>query len=174
MIRVASQLTFCSPNEILRRAVVEQDEQGIISRRFSLDENSVESANTLFYDGIISAGIISVKENAGNFSELVSDYNYIDLSGGGISVIPKNLKPLLIDFGTNSVEKANLQLSDFAPALSGFTVFEIIAACCYFPALALGKTTSLSIGTKTELLLWEKADLIEKKMTEHTHIRKIC
>ena len=49
-MRVASQLTFCSPDEIMRRAVVEFDEQKTITRLFSLDENAVESAQTLFYD----------------------------------------------------------------------------------------------------------------------------
>ena len=47
-MRVASQLIFYSPDEILRRTVVEQDEQKIITRLFSLDGNVVETAQTLF------------------------------------------------------------------------------------------------------------------------------
>ena len=62
MIRVASQFTFCSPEKILRRMVVEIDELNALTRLVDLDTHNAEPANTLFYDGILSAGIISVNE----------------------------------------------------------------------------------------------------------------
>lgn len=173
MIRVASQLTFCSPQEILRRTVVEQNEESIITGLFSLDNSSVESAHTLFYDGIISAGFVSLKKYVGELKSLVSDYNYIDLSIDKKTDIIKQNKPLILDFGTNTTEQINQLLPLIAPALSGFTILEIIAACCYYPALLLGITASLSIGRNTELLLWENSDLVEKRITKRTQIRKI-
>jgi hypothetical protein len=172
-MRVASQLTFCSPQKILRRTVVEQDEQSTITRLFSLDQQSVESANTLFYDGIISAEFISVKELATNVLQLVGEYNYIDVSSGIAKAISSMNKPLILDFGTNSIEKINRQLPALAPALSGFSIFEIIAACCYFPAVVLGQKASLTVGRNTGLLLWEKTNLVDKRMIEQTQIRKI-
>ena len=40
---------------------VEQNGENAITRIFSLDDGIVETANTLFFDGILSAEIISVK-----------------------------------------------------------------------------------------------------------------
>jgi len=173
MIRVASQLTFCSPQEILRRTVVEQNEESIITGLFSLDNSSVESAHTLFYDGIISAGFVSIKQQVGEFKDLLSDYNYIDLSIDKKAEIIKQNKPLILDVGTNTTEQINQLLPLIAPALSDFTIFEIIAACSYYPAVVLGITASLGVGQNTELLLWENSDLVEKRITKRTQIRKI-
>jgi len=44
--------------------VVERDEQNLITDFYCLDNNSVESAQTLFFDGIISTEIISLKLNS--------------------------------------------------------------------------------------------------------------
>src|ERR1035437_5686425 len=109
MIRAGSQLTFCSPDEILRRTVVELNDQKIITRIFSLDEGNVEPAQTLFFDGILSAEIVSLKQNAGAYiSGLLKDYFYLDFSVILPSVVIKQSdKPLIIDFGTNSPEIIN-------------------------------------------------------------------
>ena len=58
MTRIGSQLTFCSPQQILRRMLVERDEQDKITGIKSLDEGLVETAQTLFFDGIISTEIV--------------------------------------------------------------------------------------------------------------------
>lgn len=172
-MRVASQLTFCSPDKILRREVVELDEQKTITRLFSLDGNAVESAQTLFYDGILSAEIISVKEQLSTLNKVVSGYNYIDLSLGIPTVIVASEKPLLLDFGTHSPEKVNNILAELTQALSAFSMFEIIAACCYFPAMIVHGAASLEINRKTKLLLWEGSDLVNKRITKQTLIREI-
>ena len=172
-MRVSSQLTFCSPLEILRRTVVEQDEQKLVTRLFSLDECNVESAQTLFFDGIISAEIISLKENNAEVNEVMANYQYVDVS----QTIPTQIiavdKPLLLDFGTHSTEKINQLLKQLAPALSAFSIFEIIAACTYYPGLALGKVGALASGRNTQLILWEGVDLVNKQIKESTRIREI-
>jgi len=140
---------------------------------FCLDENAVESAQTLFFDGIISTEIISVKEKVSDLYSLVSAYNYIDLSCGIPTEIVASEKPLFLDFGTHSPEKINQILAALAPALTDYSMFEIIAACCYFPALAIGETSSLSVNRKTKLLLWEGSDLVNKRITKQTRIREI-
>jgi len=173
MKRIASQLTFCSPLEILCRTVVEQDEYKVVTRLFSLDENNVESSQTLFFDGIISAEIISVKENMILSEKIISDYKYIDVSGELPTVIIPSEKSLLLDFGTNSVEKINYKFKSLAPALTSFSAFDIIAACTYFPALVVGKTASLSRNRNTRLLLWEGLDLVNKRITDYIRIREI-
>ena len=173
MIRVASQLTFCSPQEILRRAVVEQDEQKRVMRLFSLDECIVESAKTFFFDGIISSGITSVKANATETNNLLAQYQYIDVSESIPTKIDVSDKPLLLDFGTNLAEEINKQLKLLTPALLPFSIFEIIAACTYYPKLGLGKEAALLPNTTTQLILWEGVDLVNKRIKGNTKIREI-
>jgi len=176
MTRVASQFTFCSPLQILRLTVVEQDEQNRITRLFSLDDNAVESAQTLFFDGILSRGFVSLKEN--KYPEttglLLADYLYVDFS----SVLPVTKimptdKPLLLDFGTSSPDEINRKLEILAPALTLFSVFDIIAACVYYPLLVLGEQAILSEKCRTGLIIWEHLDLVNKRVAVHTRIRRI-
>ncbi|MDP4239084.1 MAG: hypothetical protein Q8904_06380 [Bacteroidota bacterium] len=176
MIRIGSQLTFCSPEKILRRAAVEQDGQNFITNFFSLDDGIVEPAHTLFYDGILSAEIVSVKQSAdiSQISNLLMDYRFLDLSE---SIPPGEIgrtdKPLVIDIGTTSADKFNPLLPHLALALSAYSIFEIIAACTYYPALLLGRTAGLAVGRRSRLLLWEHADLIKKELTPDTRVREM-
>jgi len=176
MKRVGSQLCFCSPALILRRMAVEQNDENTITRIFSLDDGIVESANTLFFDGILSAEIVSIKQSgATHLSEkLFDDYQYIDISEElPTKEIAPVTKPLLLDFGTDSLLKINKLLAQLAPFISSFSIFEIIAACTYYPALALNKTGELCENHATRLLLWENVDLLNKRITKRTHIREM-
>jgi hypothetical protein len=175
MIRAGSQLTFCSPDEIRRRTVVELNDQNIITRIFSLDDVNVEPAQTLFFDGILSVEIVSLKQNAGAcISGLLKNYFYLDFS----VILPQNVikktdKPLIIDFGTNSPEIINHLLPQFAPFLGEFSILEIIAACTYYPSVMLGRSAGLKESICTGLILWEKVDLSKMSLLINTHIRKI-
>lgn len=176
MKRVGSQLCFCSPALILRRMAVEQNDENTITRIFNLDDGIVESANTLFFDGILSAEIVSLKQSGvTHLSEKVMvDYQYIDTSE---EIPTKEIiwesKPLLLDFGTDSFLQINKSLAQLAPLLSSFSIFEIIAACTYHPALVLNKTGELCENRTTRLLLWENVDLLNKRITKRTHIREM-
>jgi len=158
---------------MLRRTVVELDGQNTVTRLFSLDDSPVESANTLFYDGIISAETISLKINCTDSQRLTADYLYVDVSEDLPEEIEISGKPLLLDFGTNTVEIINKKLSLLFNVLQAFSLGEIIAACCYYPALATGKTADLQPGRQTKLILWEKADLVNKKLTQQTQIKEL-
>ena len=175
MIRAGSQLTFCSPDEILRRTVVELNEQKIITRIFNLDEGNVEPAQTLFFDGILSSEIVSLKQNTGAYiSCLFKDYNYVDFSLSlPTNGIKQSDKPLIIDFGTNSPEIINNLLPQFTPFLEEFSIVEIIAACTYYPSVVLGCSAGLKENFCTGLILWEKVDLSKMSLLITTHIRKI-
>jgi hypothetical protein len=176
MKRVGSQLCFCSPELILRRMAVEQNDENTVTRIFSLDDGIVESANTLFFDGILSAEIISLKQfGINNLNEkLVNDYQYIDISDElpKQKIIPGS-KPLLLDAGTDSILLINKLLAQLAPALSSFSIYEIIAACTFYPALALNRTSELCVNRTTRLLLWENVDLVNKRITLQTRVREI-
>jgi hypothetical protein len=154
---------------------VELNDQKIITRIFSLDEGNVEPAQTLFFDGILSAEIVSIKQNTGNhISELVKKSNYLDFSERLPSgVIKQTDMPLIIDFGTNSPEKINNLLPQFAPFLGEFSIVEIIEACTYYPSVVLGRSAGLKENFYTGLILWEKVNLSEMSLSVNTCIRKI-
>lgn len=175
MLRIASQYIFCSPQQILSRMVVEQDEQNVITRLFGLDDCTVESSQTLFFDGIISIGIVSLKQNllSINSTQLLENYNYIDclLIDNTQPIIPTD-KPLLLDFGSEIPDAINKFLPNIASVLSHFSVFEIIAACTYYPSLFLKQPVLLENGRSGKLQLWENVDLPNKKLTEYTRIRQ--
>jgi hypothetical protein len=176
MTRIASHFTFCSPDHILRRTVVEIDEQNIVTHLFSLVDENVEPSQTLFFDGILSAEIISIKQNALSFKleTLVSNYNYVDLSNViTCDVIKPSIKPLVLDFGTDSTDIINQLIPQLVTILNVFTIFDIIAACTFYPAIILGLKAELKENRNTELLIWENLDLINKSLTSGSSIRKI-
>ena len=176
MIRVGSQLAFCSPNTILQRMVVELDDQHCIKNLFSLDDENVESAQTLFYDGILSSGIVSLKQNTSeeSISRLTNGYQYFDFSENQFSLnIKLTDKPLIIDLGTDLPDKINNLLPHLSLALPSLSVFDIIAACTFYPALLVGQSPGLIEKQGVNLLLWEYADLVNKKLTANTRIREM-
>lgn len=176
MKRVGSQLCFCSPELILRRMVVEQNDENTITQIFSLDDGIVESANTLFFDGILSAEIVSLKQSSANYlnEKFIDSYQYIDISEKlPTKEIIREPKPLLLDFGTDSFVQINKLLTQLTPALSSFSIFEIIAACTFYPALAMNKTGKLCENRNTRLLLWENVDLLNKKITAQTCVKEM-
>ena len=175
MLRVASQYTFCSPQEIPSRMVVEQDDQNVVKRLFSLENSSVESSQTLFFDGVISIAIVSLKQNfpSINVAQLLENYNYIDLSSILITQpIVRTEKPLLLDFNSDSADSINKFFPKITSILDHFSLFEIIAACTYFPLLFLNQPATLQAKYKGKIILWEGVDLPNKKITEHTRIRQ--
>jgi len=176
MIRVCSQLTFCSPQTILQRTVVEQDENHIITGLFSLDSRGVESYHTLFFDGILSSGIVSVKQHFSqkDIVQRVADYHYIDLSDGLPSgkILP-NDKPLILDFGNLKLYEINRILASLAPNLQGLTVYDLIASCTFYPNELLGIPAGLKENRYSDIILWEGVDLVNKLITDHTFVRKI-
>lgn len=175
MVCIGSQLTFCSPGNILRRAAVERDDCGIVTRIFSLDESQVESAHTLFYDGIISAEMVSLKQHVSRekITELTADYCYVDASEDNFSEkIINHVNPIILDFGGLTLKEINRKLAEIAQQCSSIPVFDVIAGCVFYPALLLGFESKLTQGRQTKLLLWEHTDLVNKTLTVSTKIQK--
>lgn len=171
MKRISSQLIFCSPDKILRNSVVEQNEDGFVTRFINLQTEQVETANTFFFDGIISAEITSLKQHlsASQIAELSYKYNYVDLSATDIIQIEDG-KQLLIDFGTNNPEIINQILKNKAHLICGLDAFQFIAASCYYPIEILKTEVHLQLSHKPNLLLWQGLDLVNKKNTSHSSI----
>ncbi len=176
MTRIGSQLTFCSPQQILRRMLVERDEQDKITGIKSLDEGLVETAQTLFFDGIISTEIVSLKQykSTEEIQVLCKQYNYYDLSAEFSDFsVGNSSKPLVCDFGTNSLDLINLKLKQLARANLAFSIFELIASCVYYPVLLLGGEAELKLNRRSKLLLWENTDLVNKTLTIGTKVREV-
>lgn len=169
MNRFSSQLVFCSLHHILRRAVVEQNDNHVITQIIQLDNQVAETSDTLFFDGILSSSVISLKQHLpeDDLLKLTQDYQYINVGNfkTPIKLIPSE-KPLILDFGTSEVTEINLILLKIAGSLSNFTIFEIIAACVYYPAMLLGKPTEMAVNSKSDLILWQNIDLVNKKITD--------
>ena len=176
MIRVASQLAFCSPDLVCRRMVVELNNQNMIESIFSLDKGNVETADTLFYDGILSSGIVSLKLNIAveSLSDLITGYQYFDFSESHSTFdVLLTDKPLILDFGTSIPDKINALLPRLAQELPYLSVFDIIAASTFYPSLLTGQTSGLKEKQHTDLILWENVNLTEKRLTANTRIRKM-
>ena len=171
MNRFSSQLVFCSPHQILRRAVVEQNDNLVITQLIQLDQQVSETSNTLFFDGILSSSIISLKQNLpkDDLLKLTQDYQYIDVSNfkTPFKLVPSE-KPLILDFCTNKVTEINF--SKIAESLSDFSIFEIIAACVYYPAVLHQKPVALAENSMTEIILWQNVDLVNKQVTSLTKL----
>jgi ACT domain-containing protein len=176
MTRFSSQLIFGSPNQILRRRVIEQNEENIISRIFSLDDNIAESAQTFFFDGIISSEIISLKQHiTADEINNNSDFQYIDLS----IEIPEQSelsteKSLILDFGTDNINEINQKIPELALYLENYSITEIIAACTYYPAIFMGKMCTIKENNKTQLVLWQNIDFMSKRITKNTKLRTLA
>ena len=172
MKRFCSQFVFCSPEKILRQAVVEQNESGTITDLFLLSSRHSESAHTLFVDGILSAGIVSLKLQLPpeKLTSIQNSNQYIDLSSG---ILPDDTTPnekLILDFGTNSIVEINQTLRFAFPFLMRLSVFDIISACVYRPALFLEQEAELVQGMKTNLLQWKGANpVISSSLKTHIH-----
>ncbi len=175
MIRVASQLTYFSPQKILRNTVIERDIDNFITQIYSLNDRNVESAQTFFFDGIISAELISIKLNSStkNVHNSLMNYSYWDLSQHLPLEIKTPDKPLIIDFGANSISEINDKLPRLTSILIDFSIFDLIAACVFYPAIALGKTNNLTLNHQHKLILWENADLVNNRLFSNTKLRVI-
>ncbi len=176
MKRVASHIVVLAPDDIRRNAVVELDDNGVLTRIFDLNDANVESSHTLFFDGIISAPVVSISSHcvADKILELTTNYHFIDFTKEiPTKEILPNGKPLLIDCGTENPLEINALLPKLSIVLSAFSVFEIISACVFFPALLLTNAAPLEIGKCTSLVIWQNADLVNKTLTEKTNISSL-
>ncbi len=176
MNRFTSQLVFCSPDRILRSAVIEQDDNLFITNLISLDDQLVETSNTLFFDGILSGGITSLKQNCSGeeLKQLTADFHYIDLRNLVSEVeTSADKKPLVLDFGSLDMVEMNKLFIGNIDFLSEYSVFEIIAACVYYPAKILRKQTGIDINSETPIILWQNVDLVNKLITNKARMKNL-
>lgn len=166
MKRVSSQLVFCSPSKILRNCVLEQDENGALTQIIDLQIQQSETHNTLFFDGIITNGIVSLKTELSDIElrKLKSSYNYFDFSKpDNFKLEP--LKPLLIDFGTSDTVIINKILKKYFELFLEIDIFQFLNGCCFLPMQILKRNEFIEQNHKPQLLLWKGLNLIDKQIT---------
>lgn len=174
MKRVSSQLVFCDGNRCLRSTVVEQNDDNVITDIIDLSTRQSETAHTVFYDGVISGEIISLKQYLSNdqLLEITKGIVYLDLSE--INKTPfvfDKSSGFIVDFGTNNFSEINKLLKENFDVLSVITVFELINACSYLPQRLLGLSKNIAISNQTDLVLWQGVNLVSRALTPQTTVR---
>lgn len=174
MKRVSSQLVFCDGNRCLRSTVVEQNDDNVITDIIDLSTRQSETAHTVFYDGVISGEIISLKQYLSNdqLLEITKGIVYLDLAE--INKTPfvfDRSSDFVFDFGTNNIDKINKLLRENFDVLSALTIFELINACSYLPQRLLGLSKNIAISNQTNLVLWEGVNLLSHALTPVTSVR---
>lgn len=174
MKRVSSQLIFCSPSNILRNCVLELDKHGVLTQVIDLQNQQSETHQTLFYDGIISNEIVSLKMELTDkeLRNLKLNYNYFDFSEP-ISFTLDRQKPLLIDFGKVDTTSINQLLRIHYKLFIGINIFEFLTACCFLPLQILNRAEFIEINHKPNLLIWKGLNLIEKRITPITTVENL-
>jgi len=175
MKRYAAQLIFISEKEILKRVVVEQSDDGVISAFVSLDHLSVEPADTEFLDGIISPAVVSVKEGMKLSGKAdLSGYNYVDVVN---MISAEDLTrldlPLILDFGTSEIGHIQRNFSKISRFLENCSLNEIVAACVFRPARVLNLTVDMKVGETSDLILWQQADIPNFRFKAETKLQRI-
>ena len=174
MKRVSSQLVFCDGNSLLRSTVVEQNDDNVITDIIDLSTRQSETAHTVFYDGVISGEIISLKEclSDDQLVEITKGMVYLDLSKwNNSSFVFERDSDLVVDFGSNNIDEINKMLKENFDTLSAITVFELINACSYLPQRLLGLSKNIEVSHQTDLVLWQGVNLVSHALTPQTSVR---
>jgi hypothetical protein len=176
MKRIGSQLIFCAPDVVLRNNIVELNNDNKVLNLIDLSVRHTETYGTLFYDGIISAGIYSLKKRNINFnsSELTNNYLYIDLTKLDKNIeLSVSSKKLILDAGTDDPTLFSKALNDCYNFLKSTSIFDIIAGATFYPAEFAGESNEISTNGSTKAILWQNCDLILKQITASTTIRTL-
>jgi len=175
MKRVAAQLIHSSADKILRNHVIEVDNNGVITNIINLNSQQSETARTLFYNGIISSAVISLKLHLSDseIKNLTAGYRYYDLSIESNTVSTEGNGYLLLDFGTEDLTEINKLLKSKQKLISGLNIHLLIDACCYLPHIFINSSSQISIGEATKLYLWEGIDLSTGSIISEIRISEI-
>lgn len=173
MKRVGSQLLYCSPGDIRRMHAIEISDENIVTKIFALQDMPVESAHTLFYDGLISAAPVSLKLANIQPDKLSENWLYVDLSQTDCSIPAELDKTLLLDFASNNIDDINNIIKQRYSILKMLSIYDIINACVYNAAIITGQNKKLTIQHHANPILWQDIDLVNKTITSKTNIRTI-
>lgn len=173
MIRIGSQLLYCAPGDIRRMHAIELSDEKIVTKIIDLQKQTVESANTLFFDGIITASPVSLKQRNINTKQLSENWLYADLSKESMFDFTNISKPVILDFGSSDVSDISQIIREKHYLLEKFSIFEIFDACIYNPAKITGLNKTITTELHEVPVIWQNLDLVGKTLTKKTNIRTI-
>lgn len=173
MNRVVSQFLMTAPDQLLRHTVLEITENGNVSQLISLDDMKSETAATIFRDGIISAGIVSLKLRAYDFQQMPEQFLYIDIT----NIIPEKIdlqnRTLILDARTENPTELSLHLRKAFNSLAHIHIAQIISATCYTPAALCHFNNEIRPGNSINAIIWENCNLPDKKFTSNVSIANL-
>lgn len=173
MRRISSQFILISPTSILQNHVVELNSEGAVCQLIDIVKQIAEPAQTLYYNGIISAEIVSLRSHFSTkeINELSLTYNYINISNLSTeSCVELNENPLVIDFETNNLNEISQIINNKKNVFSKLNVFQLISACTYYPIQILDLQKQIRVTNCPELVLWSGIDLINKRINDRIHL----
>lgn len=171
MKRICSHLSMNSPGKICRRQVIETNDQNIVTRLIDLHAETVETAHTLFYDGIISNSIVSLSER--NVKKIPDNYHVITFDLGMQKKNSFVAGKTIIDFKTEDPRLINQIISNHQDFFKFIPAFELINACCYLPAEQAAIPHEITVGQKVDLILWNGIDLPTLQVKKSFTISKV-
>ena len=155
--------------------MIELNDQGLITNIIDLQAQQVETANTLFFNGIISSEIVSMKQHLSDIEikNSFAYHHYIDLSDQKTIPPSDNVNDQIIDFGSDNIIEINKLLKDHLNYISRLKMDQFINACCYQPQQLLKSSSQIRISNKVQLFLWEGVNLATLQINPEIRITKI-
>jgi len=173
MRRISSSFLLISPTNIVQNHVIELKSEGVVNQLIDIEKQIAEPAQTLYYNGIISAEIVSLRSHfsQNEINELSLTYNYINISNLSTeSCVELNENPLVIDFETNNLKEISQIINNRKNVFSKLNVFQLISACTYYPIQILDLQKQIRVSNRPELVLWNVIDLINKRINDRIHL----
>lgn len=176
MKRILSQRTMCSKGKVLLNTAIETDENGVILKLISISEGIFETSRTVFYNGIITPGIVSISKRSSLkiFKEISGKYNVFNLEEIISGKIPAfDSRPLLIDLKSENPEIVSQIFKENMDFFRKITIFDIITSMVFHPAEALAVKNEIDIGEFAKLILWPSPESIEARKDFILNVKQI-
>lgn len=176
MRRVSSQRVMCSKENLLLNSVIQIDNSGIISKLIRLNDHAAEVSGTVFYNGIITPGIVSISKRSSSktIDDLSKKYNviFIDKIIAG-EVVPIENRPLIFDLKTENPENVSHIIRENMEFFRKISIIDVIKAMVFYPAEVLGINNEIKSGNSTKLLLWPSPESLEVEKDYIYNIKQI-
>jgi hypothetical protein len=156
--------------------MLELDNENKVTQILDLNNQQTETAQTIFYNGIISSSIISLEKrlNTEQIFLISEEYNYINLLTDFVHPdLSLNKKKLILDASTEDPQTFSFALRTNYEKLKQFGIYEIISASTYIPALIAGIKTEINILSITKPILWQNCNLTNKLLTINTKLTSV-
>lgn len=172
MKRFASQWLLCPDLAVLKNNMIEVADDDVIVRVADLHGQNSETAGTVFLNGVIAPGIISLLQRKVPDSLVIITgktlFRIVD--GQFESVFPGTKDDFILDFGTENPQEVNVLLRNNLAFLKSFSLEKLIHACTFAPAAFVQGDISIVAGAQIKLTAWENVDFINHRLTENTRV----